>query len=293
MRRLTRKQRARILSLQVEGNSIRGTARLSGHSKATVTRLIVDAGKACAAEHGARVRNLTCRFIQVDELWAFVGMKQAQVPPEQDTFGIGDVWTFTSIDPETKLVPTWLIGPREPVTARRMLLDLGRRVQGQFQLTTDGAYFYQHAAEAVFAGHVDYMQLVKYYGRSETGERFVESSGPMLVMGQPNPAHASTSHVERHNLTLRQSGRRYARRTNAFSKKVYNLSCWLAMFMFYYNFVRPHQTLTEAAHGKPTTPAMAAGLSDRWSMEDLVRLIEAREETAIQVATRRKDRRVD
>ena len=298
MRRLSRDQRAQILALQVEGASIRSTSRLTGCAKDTVTRLMVEAGQACAATHGELVRGLRCQRVQVDELWAFVAMKQKQVPAERrGEFGIGDVWTFTSIDPDTKLIPTWLIGRRDGTTAREFLVDLGRRIRGRFQLTSDGASFYREAAADAFGAAVDYAQLVKLYSASGDGERTYSppvcvDARPERVTGDPDPEHISTSHVERQNLTMRMSMRRFTRLTNAFSKKVYNLSCAVALFVVHHNFVGPHTTLTTRANGKPTTPAMAAGLATRpWKMGDLVALIEDREETATDVARRRKDRR--
>ena len=289
MRRLSREQRTRILALYLRGNSLRGIGDLTGHHVDTVMRLTVDAGQACAAAHGALVRDLTCRFIQVDELWAFVGMKQKRVPEaRRGEWGIGDVWTFTSMDAETKLVPTWLLGPRTEHTARALLLDLGRRISGSFQLTTDGAPFYRTAVPEALGPTVDFAQLRKFY---DERDRYVGSQKD-VISGDPLNAHISTSLVERLNLTLRTEVRRYARRTNAHSKKVYNLSCALALFAFCYNFARPHMTLTQKANGRPTTPAMASGLAKRpWTITEIVQLIEAREPTAIDVAKRRKDRR--
>ena len=293
MRRLSREHRAQILALQVEGNSIRSTCRITGRSKITVTRLIVEAGQACAAAHGELVHDLACQWVQVDELWAFVGMKARNVPNERrGEFGIGDVWTFTAIDPDTKLIPTWLIGRRDAPTARQFLVDLGRRIRGRFQLTTDAASFYREAAAAAFGPTIDYAQLQKLYGTAPDGQ--TRYSPPVcvgtrqdVIQGAPDLAHVSTSHVERMNLNIRMGMRRFTRLTNAFSKKVYNLSCAVALYVFHYNYVRPHTTLTKAANGKPTTPAMAAGLADRpWTMADIVELIEAREESAKDIGRR-------
>ncbi|MDE0330127.1 MAG: IS1 family transposase [Anaerolineaceae bacterium] len=298
MYRLTREQRAQILNMQIEGVSIRATCRLTGRSKGAVSKLIVEAGQACAEAHGKLVRDLRCEQVQVDELWAFVGMKAKRVPAERrGEFGVGDVWTFTALDPETKLIPTWLIGRRDVATARMFLVDLGRRVRGHFQLTSDGASFYREAAEEAFGGHIDYAQLVKLYDIPDGPERVYSppvcvASRPRVIFGDPDPGHISTSLVERQNLNIRMSMRRFTRLTNAFSKKVYNLSCATAMYVFHHNYVRPHSTLTKEAGGRPTTPAMAAGLADKpWTMADIVELIEAREETAQDVGARRKDRR--
>ena len=298
MYRLTRDQRAQILNMQIEGVSIRATCRLTGRSKGAVTKLIVEAGQACAEAHGRLVRDLQCEQVQVDELWAYVGMKQRRVPAERrGEFGVGDVWTFTSLDPETKLIPTWLIGRRDAATAQRFLVDLGRRIRGPFQLTSDGASFYREAAEAAFGGQIDYAQLVKLYSTPADGERYYSppvcvAARPVVVQGTPDESHISTSHVERQNLNIRMSMRRFTRLTNAFSKKVYNLSCATAMYVVHHNYVRPHTTLTRQAGGRPTTPAMAAALTDKpWTMADIVKLIEAREEDAQAVGQRRKDRR--
>ena len=227
-------------------------------------------------------------------------MKQKQVPDERrGEFGIGDVWTFTSIDPDTKLIPTWLIGKRDAATAREFLVDLGRRVRGRFQLTSDGASFYREATAEAFGAAIDYAQLVKLYSADVGGAHRYSppvcvAARPERVTGDPDPEHVSTSHVERQNLTMRMSMRRFTRLTNAFSKKVYNLSCAVALFVFHHNFVRPHTTLTRRANGKPTTPAMAAGLATRpWTLADIVELIEEQEETAADVALRRKDRAGD
>lgn len=298
MRRLSREQRAQILALQVEGTSMRATSRLTGRHVDTVMRLTVEAGQACAAAHGALVRDLRCQHVQCDELWAFVAMKARNVPQERHgEFGIGDVWTFTALDADTKLIVTWLIGRRDTTTARQFLMDVGRRIRGRFQLTTDGASFYREAAIDAFGPDIDYAQLQKLYGQAPEAE--TRYSPPVCVgtrtevlQGVPNLEHISTSHVERHNLTVRMGLRRYTRLTNAFSKKVYNHSCAAALFMFHYNYVRPHTTLTRRANGRPTTPVMAAGLATRpWTMADLVELVEEREETAADVAKRRKDRR--
>lgn len=298
MRRLSRSDREQILAMQVEGLSIRATCRLTGRSKITVTRLLVEAGQACADAHGALVRDLRCQRVEVDEMWAFVGMKQRRVPSERaGEFGIGDVWTFTAIDADSRLIATWLIGRRDTQTARRFLMDLGRRIRGRFQLTSDGASFYREAAEAAFGGQIDYAQLVKLYASPRDAERRYSppecvAAVPTRIMGAPDESHVNTSKVERHNLTVRMGLRRYTRLTNAFSKKVYNHSCAAALFMFHYNFVRPHTTLTKNAHGKPTTPAMAAGLAEKpWTLADIVELVETREDSAVDVAKRRKDRR--
>ncbi len=296
MYRVDRAARAQILHLFVEGMSIRATCRVTGISKPTVTKLLTDIGPVVAAYQGEAMRDLRCRRVQVDELWTYVGMKARKVPAERrGEFGIGDVYTFTAIDADTKLAPTWLLGRRDLATARRFLLDLGRRIDGRFQLTTDAANFYREAAAEAFGPTVDYAQLQKLYAASADAER--RYSPPVCiathgttVQGRPDPEHISTSHVERQNLTMRMNMRRFTRLTNAFSKKVYNLSCAVALHFMVYNFVTPHGTLTKKAHGRPTTPAIAAGLTRQpWTFENIVELLEADEPDAREVSKRRRD----
>lgn len=281
-----------------EGMAIRASCRVSGVSKPTVLKLLTDIGPVAAEFRGQTLRDLPCERLQVDEIWSYVGMKARQVPEErQGEFGIGDVWTFTALCPDTKLTPTWLVGRRDGENARRFLLDVARRTRGCIQLTTDGAEIYREAAWDAFTGFVDYGMLQKLYASPMEAER--RYSPPVCVgtqtdilQGEPDPEHISTSHVEHQNLTMRMSMRRFARLTNAFSKKVYNLSCAVALHFMVSNFVRPHGTLVAAANGRPTTPAMAAGLATRpWTFEDVVELLEAREETTLDVAKRRKDLR--
>ena len=294
MRHLSREQRVEILELLNDGMSIRAVERRTRVHRDTITKLVVGMGQACAAEHGRLVHHLTCRYVEADEIWAFCGIKAKRVPVErQGEFGVGDVYTFTSIDSETKLVPTWLVGQRDMATATQFLTDLGRRSPGRFQLSTDAAHFYSEAAEKAFAGRVDYAQIWKHSVTREEAQAIPKKERtPLIIDGHPDPAHINTSFIERHNLNMRMSMRRFTRKTNGFSKKAYNLSCAIATYMFHYNFCRPHMTLTRTAHGKPTTPAMAAGLArHRWTMAELVGLLEAREESAIDVARRRKDRR--
>jgi len=297
MRRLPRETREHILHLLVEGMSIRSTTRVTGVSKTTILKLLVDAGRLCARFHRDQVRDLPCTRIQADELWAFVGMKARNVPEERrGDPAIGDVWTFVAMCPDTKIVPSWLVGPRTPQNAQRLLLDVARRVKGRIQLTTDGADFYREAAWAAFTGFVDYAQLVKRYASEQSGgHRYSPpvcvGADPRIIQGEPDSSHISTSHVERQNLTIRMSMRRFTRLTNAFSKKVLNLQAAVAIHYWHYNFARPHGTLTARANGKPTTPAMAAGISRRvWTLNELVALLEEREPTAREISERRFDR---
>jgi len=296
MYRLSRAQRAQVLALLSEGMAIRAVVRVTGVSKPTVLKVLTDIGPVVAEFQGRTLRDLTCERLQVDEIWSYVGMKERQVPEERrGEVGIGDVWTFTALDPDTKLKPNWLVGARTADNARRCLIDVTRRMRGRIQLTTDGATLYRETAWDAFTGLVDYAQLQKIYALPEEAER--RYSPPVCVgtktevlQGNPDPAHISTSHVERQNLTMRMSMRRFTRLTNAFSKKLYNLSCAVALHFMVTNFVRPHGTLTAKNYGRPTTPAMAAGIATRpWTFEDVVELLEAREETAVDVAKRRRD----
>ena len=292
MRRLPREKRAEILAMLVDGNSVSGTVRLSGVSKPTVLRLLVDAGRAAATFHSRIARNLTCRYVEVDELWTFVQMKQKRAQAEGRN-GVGDVYTFTSIDPETKFAPTWLCGDRNTNTATYFLVDLSRRIPDRFQVSSDAASFYREAAETAFGGQVDYAQIFKHRLPREEARNVPNIERiPEVLQGNPDPAHIGTSFVERQNLTMRSNMRRFTRKSNGFSKRKLNLSCAVALHFLHYNYIRPHGTLTAAAHGKPTTPAMAMGLLERpMSFLDFIEILEASEDTAADVALRRKDLR--
>ncbi|MGB8276074.1 MAG: IS1 family transposase [Alphaproteobacteria bacterium] len=273
MNRLTTRKRAEILGMLVEGNSIRAVSRMSVASKNTVVKLLADVGLACADYQDTALRNLTCKRVQLDEIWAFCGMKEANVPPEhKGELGYGDVWTYTAICADTKLVPCWLVGRRNAANTRAFVLDVASRMAGKLQLTTDGLFFYKEAVERAFGGDVDYAMLVKVYGDSPEAEK--RYSPPTCVgarkdrmWGNPDPAHVSTSYAERQNLTMRMGMRRMTRLTNAFSRKVENLMHAVSLHFMYYNFGRIHQTLR-------VTPAMEAGISDHvWSLEEIVGLI--------------------
>ena len=274
MNRLPLQDRAQILSLLVEGNSLRAIARITGKSINTVTKLLVDVGTACDLYQNEHLRNLKCKRVQVDEIWSFCGMKEKNVPPmRKGEFGKGDVWTWVAIDAETKLVPSWLIGTRGYRYARLFIDDLAGRMANRIQLTSDGHKAYLVAVEKTFGGDVDYAMLVKLYGNAEgNGNERRYSSGECCgaikgaVCGDPDEKHISTSFVERQNLTLRMGMRRFTRLTNGFSKKVENHACAVGLHYMFYNFGRIHKTLR-------VTPAMEAGISDHvWSLEEIAEL---------------------
>ena len=274
MNRLNTEKRTQILRCLVEGNSIRSNVRITGAAKNTVSKLLVDVGKACAEYQNETLRNLPCKRLQIDEIWSFCYSKKKNVPKQyKDKFGYGDVWTFTAICSETKLAPCWLDGNRNYNTAYIFLKDLYSRLKNRVQLTADGHRIYLEAVDNVFGIDVDFAQLIKIYGQTSDGEKryspsnFIEAI-PKYITGNPNPKHISTSYVERQNLTMRMSMRRFTRLTNAFSKKVENLAHAVALHFMYYNFCRIHQILR-------VTPAMEAGVSDKlWDIEDIVSLAE-------------------
>ncbi len=276
MNKLSLEKRTQVIRTLVEGNSIRATCRITGAAKGTVTRLFVAVGTACAKYQDIHLRNLPSRHIQCDELWSFCYAKQKNVPVEkQGRFGYGDVWTWIAIDADTKLVPCWLVGLRDAGYAFEFLKDLRSRLANRVQLTTDGHRVYFNAVEDVFGTDIDYAMLVKLYGTEPSGEaRYSPAkcigTNSRVVMGYPDSKKISTSYVERQNLTMRMSMRRFTRLTNAFSKKVENLEHTVALHFMYYNFARPHQTLSNPY---PTTPAMAAGVSNHiWTIEEIVKL---------------------
>jgi len=276
MNKLSREDRAQILHLLCEGSSIRAVTRLTGASKNTVTKLVVDAGKACLDYQNRTFVNLTCKRVQVDEIWSFVYAKALNAPIEKKIAGkAGDVWTWTAIDADTKLIPSWYIGDRSGQSAWEFLTDLRKRLSNRIQLTSDGHKAYLIGVAGSFGDDVDFAQLVKIYGKpgSEVGFRRYSppeciGAVPNAIYGDPDPKHISTSFAERANLTMRMNMRRFTRLTNAFSKKVENHAHAVALHMMYYNFVRIHKTLK-------VTPAMAAGVTDKlWEISDVVAMLE-------------------
>ncbi len=275
MNKLSNARRAAIIRALVEGNSIRSTCRMTDTSKGAVLKLLVDVGTACHAYQRKHLRNLPCHRIQCDEIWSFVSAKAKNVPAEKLGFGIGDVWTWTATDADTKLVPTWLVASRDASAATEFMTDLRSRVRGRVQITTDGHKVYVTAVEAAFGADVDYAMLVKLYGESPEAEKRyspVECIGcrEQAIQGKPDPRYISTSYAERANLTMRMSMRRFTRLTNAFSKKLLNQECAIALHFMHYNFCRIHQSLR-------VTPAQAAGVTRRlWSVEDIVALLDSK-----------------
>ena len=275
MNKLSSNKRIAAVRALVEGCSIRSSVRIAGVAKNTVVKLLCDLGAACAAQHGALVNGLSPKQIQCDEIWAFCCSKQKNVPAEyRGVFGYDDVWTWTALDSDTKLIISWYVGLRTGADARAFMADLACRVVNLPQLTTDGFTSYPEAVYAAFGEHIDYAQLFKLYQAERAGEARYSppactGTRKIAVIGEPDPAHISTSHVERQNLTMRMSMRRFTRLTKAFSKKAENLEHAVALHFMHYNFCRIHQTLR-------VTPAMAAGVSDHvWSIEDLIRLLDS------------------
>jgi IS1 family transposase len=275
MNRLSQEQRTQVIAALVEGNSIRATVRMTSVAKNTVVKLLEEVGQACAEYQDKTFRNLSCKRIQCDEIWNFVYAKDRNIPADkQGKFGIGSVWTWTALCADTKLIPSWTVGGRDAGTAYRFMHDLAARLRNRVQLTTDGHRAYLSAVESAFGSDIDYAMLVKMYGADREGEATyspAECIGTQTAMitGRPNPAHISTSFVERQNLTMRMGMRRFTRLTNGFSKKVENLQHAVALHFMHYNFCRVHQTLR-------VTPAMEAGVASHvWSIGEIAALIEA------------------
>ena len=274
MNRLNPAKRAQILGLLVEGMSMRATSRLADVSINTVTKLLIEVGMAASDYQDRAFKKLPCKRIQVDEIWAFVGKKNRNATEAQKIEGLGDVWTWTAICADTKLIPSWYVGSRDAKDASIFMRDLAGRLASRVQLTSDGYKIYLAAVEAAYPDWaVDYAMLVKHYGAAPDGpsqRRYspAECTGATreVVSGTPDKKHISTSYAERSNLTLRMGCRRFTRLTNAFSKKIENHTHAVAMHMMFYNFGRIHKTLR-------VTPAMQAGVSDHvWSLEEIAAL---------------------
>jgi IS1 family transposase len=273
MNRLPKEKQARIVAALVEGCSMRSTARMVDVSINTVVKLLRDLGAACDKYQHEHLRNLPCERVQVDEIWSFCYSKQKNVPEEhKGEFGYGDVWTWTAIDADTKLVPCWHVGGRNAQDAAEFISDLADRLAHRVQLTSDGHKPYLQAVEDAFGADIDYAVLVKLYGEDKSHEKRYSpakytGARREIVEGDPDQKHISTSYVERQNLTMRMSKRRFTRLTNAFSKKVENHIAAISLHFMHYNFCRIHKTLR-------CTPAMEAGVTDHvWSIEELLGLL--------------------
>ena len=258
----------------VEGCSIRATVRMTGVAKNTIVKLLVELGTACARYQDEHLRNLRCRRIQCDEIWSFCYAKQKNVPDaKQGQFGYGDVWTWVAIDADTKLIPSWLVGTRDLGSAYTFIHDLAERLTNRVQLTTDGYHPYLEAVESAFNTEVDYAMLRKIYGAEPEPEKRYSPAKCLgytvkKVSENPSKKHISTSFIERQNLTMRMSMKRFAWLSNGFSKKLGNHAATVALYFMYYNFARIHQTLR-------VTPAMEAGVTDHlWRVEEIVGLLE-------------------
>ncbi len=278
MNKLSTERRVQIIRALVEGNSIRAVCRIMGTEKRTVTRLLVEVGTAAFEFQNRVMRNLSCKRIQCDEIWSYVGCKQKNVTPAKLATKriVGDAWVWVAIDAQTKLVPCWLVGKRDGGYAGEFILDLADRLTHRIQLTTDGHRAYLDAVEDAFGADVDYAMLIKAFVAASTGEaryspaKFVTTE-KIQVSGSPDDKHISTSYIERQNLTMRMGMRRFTRLTNAFSKKIENHEASVALHFLHYNFAGVHQTLR-------VTPAMEAGIANHiWSFGEIVGLADTQQ----------------
>lgn len=266
---LTQEKKLQVLSALLEGCSIRSVERLTGVHRDSITRLMVRTGESCEVLLNEKMRDLSCRRLECDEIWTYVSKKQKRLNGEDNRAEMGDQYLFVALDADTKLVPSFVVGKRDGATAYGFMLDLQGRLSNRVQITTDGFPPYRDAVEFTFGPDVDFSQLVKVYEHDEKKrERYspsrIISAVPTLITGKPNRAYISTSFVERNNLTIRMQMRRFTRLTNAFSKKLRNLKAAVALHFAHYNLVRIHRTLR-------VTPAMAAGVSDHiWSLQELI-----------------------
>jgi IS1 family transposase len=278
MNRLSTEKRGQIIGALVEGNSIRATCRMTGAAKNTVTKLLVDVGQAAADYQDAHFQLLPCDVIEADEIWSYCYSKQKNVPEQfKGTPGYGDVWTFTAICADTKLIPSWLVGERTADDAEVFLRDLASRMAGRIQLSTDGHPMYLSTVGLAFGQQVDWAQIQKHYAadRSQPGKYsppICTGTKRVPLKGDPDPDRISTSYVERQNLTMRMGMRRFTRLTNGFSRKVENLAHAVSLHFLHYNFARPHASLKDPY---PRTPAMAAGVADHvWTLEEIAGLLD-------------------
>lgn len=273
MNKLPIEKRKQIINLLVEGNSLRSCSRIADVSINTVTKLLVDVGRACQEFHNNTVVNVKSERVQCDEIWSFCYAKQKNVSQDMPE-GSGDVWTWTAFDADSKLIVSWYVGDREAGSAYEFMNDVADRLSNRVQLTTDGHKAYLSAVENAFNNDIDYAMLVKMYGGSEGTNQQEKKYSPAectgckktRISGEPNEKFVSTSYVERQNLTMRMHMRRFTRLTNAFSKKLENHGYAIALHFVYYNFCNLHKSLS-------VTPAMQAGLTKRFmKIEDIVML---------------------
>jgi IS1 family transposase len=273
MNKLDNAKRAQIVAALVEGNSLRSVSRMTDVARNTISKLLVELGAACSDYMNKTLVDLPCERIQCDEIWAFVGAKQKNVTPELAAKGhAGDVWTWVAMDADSKLICSWMVGNRDAATARDFMLDLASRLSNRVQLTTDGFGAYLNAVDWAFSSKIDFAMLIKQYGETSEGQKRYSPAECVgcerkRITGKPDPKHISTSYIERQNLTMRMSMRRFTRLTNAFSKKIENHIASIAIHYMHYNFCRIHSSLR-------ITPAMAAGISDYvWDIHELIALL--------------------
>lgn len=287
MNRLNTQERARIIGCLVEGNSIRATCRLTGAAKGTVIKLLANAGAACKRYHDQHVFMVQSQRVQCDEIWSFCYAKEKNIPADmRGVFGIGDVWTWTALCADTKLIINYRVDNRDEIAAKHFIDDLCKRLANRVQLTTDGLRAYLVAVPDAFGTAIDYGMLIKIYSNPPKGGGPARRYSPgeccgakrKKIIGKPSRAMISTSYVEHQNLTMRMSMRRFTRLTNAFSKKIENLSHAVALHFMFYNYGRIHQTLR-------VTPAMESGLTDHvWSLEEIATLVESNVNAKVLVA---------
>jgi|SRR6267154_977805 len=276
MNKLSTEEKVRVVACLVEGNSLRSTVRMTGIHRTSIQKLLVELGSVCSAYQDKMFRNLKCQRLQCDEIWSFCGAKEKNASTEKKQQGWGDVWTWTALDADTKLIPCWLVGDRTVGSCHHFIHDLKDRLASRVQLTTDGHGVYVLAIKDAFGEEIDFAQLQKIYGIDRDSSKQAQvryspakcmGARKAIISGQPEVHHISTSYCERSNLTMRMQMRRFTRLTNGFSKKLANHEAAIALHFMHYNFARIHQTLR-------VTPAMAAGLSDHvWSIEEIVRLL--------------------
>jgi IS1 family transposase len=278
---LTAAKQFQVVAALVEGNSVNSTSRMTGVCKQAILALLKDLGCVCAEYHNRTVRNVKAKRVEVDEIWQFCYAKEKNVPlDKKGKFGYGDVWTTTGIDADSKLIISYLVARRDARSAKMFMEDLASRITSRIQLTTDGHKVYVNAVESVFGSEIDYAMLVKVYGaplQEDSNTRYSPATcidcKAAVITGEPDPYKICTSYVERQNLTMRMSMRRFTRLTNGFSKKVENQGHAVALHFMYYNFCRIHKTLR-------VTPAMQAGLADHpWTIEELCGLLQPKKST--------------